>query len=272
MYSTMKSIIDDAHKNGYAVPAINCINMEMVRGAISAASEEHAAVIVNMGCGQMLNHAHPSEMVPMIKELAQSVSVPVSLNLDHGAKYDDVIRCIGYGFSNIMIDASDQDFEENIKRTELVCVLAHAQNISVEGELGHVGVASNDDHEKLDLYTKPKQAKEFVDRTGVDALAIAIGTAHGNYPHHLIPKLDFDRLEEIRNLLDTPLVLHGGSGCGDENLRKAAHSGINKINICTDAFQTCKDAFLSTVKDQPDLDYMHICMEMEKKMKAFTIH
>ena len=220
----------------------------------------------------MGNHAHSEEMVPMIKELAARATVPVALNLDHGGRLEDIARCLNLGFSSVMIDASSFDFEENIRRTAIVSAMAHALNVCVEGELGHVGQANARDDEDADLYTNPKQAREFVERTGVDALAVAIGTAHGNYLHHKVPRLDFDRLRELKSLLNMPLVLHGGSGSGDENLRKAVSCGINKVNICTDAFQICKTAFLQTQAQQPDMDYMHLCMAVEQQMKAFTRH
>lgn len=272
MYVSMKAILDHANREGFAVPAINCINMEMVRGAIAAAEEERAAIIINMGVGQMRNHAHPEEMVPMIVGLAKRATVPVALNLDHGAKLEDITRCINLGFSSVMIDASNLPFEQNVRHTAVVCALAHPQNICVEGELGHVGFASAGDDEDVDMYTRPEQAKEFVERTGVDALAVAIGTAHGTYLHHKTPKLDFDRLKELKAELKMPLVLHGGSGCGDENFRMAVACGINKVNICTDAFQNCKDAFLQAQDGDPSMDYMHICMQVEQQMKVFTQH
>lgn len=272
MYVSMKPILQHAHQHNYAVPAINCINMEMARGAITAAEELRAAIIINLGVGQMGNHAHSEEMVPMIKEMATRVTVPVALNLDHGNRLEDIVRCLNLGFSSVMIDASSFDFEENVQRTALVSAMAHAMNVCVEGELGHVGQANARDDEDADLYTNPKQAREFVRRTQVDALAVAIGTAHGNYLHHKVPRLDFDRLGELKALLNMPLVLHGGSGSGDENLRKAVANGINKVNICTDAFQICKLAFMEAQEQQPEMDYMHLCMAVESRMKEFTRH
>lgn len=270
MYVSMKDILEYANKERFAVPAINCINMEMARGSITAAEEERASIIINIGVGQMKNHGHPEEMVPMIINLAKRATVPVALNLDHGSKLEDITRCINLGFSSVMVDASELPFEENVRHTAIVCRLAHPLGICVEGELGHVGQASAQDDEDEDLYTKTSQAKEFVDRTGVDALAVSIGSAHGNYPHHKVPRLDFERLHELKDMLQMPLVLHGGSGAGDENLRKAVENEINKVNICTDAFQICKDAFLKAYEQDPKMDYMHICMEVERQMKEFA--
>lgn len=270
MYVSMKDILDDAHKNYYAVMAINCINMEMARAAISAAEEEHSPIIINMGQGQMNNHAHRELMVPLIKTLANKANVPVALNLDHGQEFEVEVDCIRYGFSSVMIDASSYDFEENIKRTSTIVKLAHPHNICVEGELGHVGQAANGDNHHEDLYTDPDIAIEFVHRTGIDALAVAIGTAHGKYPKDFVPKLDFDRLKLLKEKLNMPLVLHGGSGSGEENIRKAVANGINKINVCTDAFAVGKQAMLDKLEEAPNTDYMNLCMVAEKAMKEFV--
>lgn len=270
MYVSMKDILEYANQKRFAVPAINCINMEMARGSVSAAEEERASIIINIGVGQMRNHGHPEEMVPMIVNMAKRATVPVALNLDHGSRLEDITRCINLGFSSVMVDASELPFEENIRHTAAVCRLAHPLGICVEGELGHVGQAAEQDDEDADLYTKTAQAKEFVERTGVDALAVSIGSAHGNYPHHKVPKLDFERLRELKDILQMPLVLHGGSGAGEENLQKAVENGINKVNICTDAFQVCKDAFLKANEQDAQMDYMHICMAVEREMKEFA--
>lgn len=270
MYVSMKSMLDYANQEGFAIPAINCINMEMARGAVSAAEEEQAAIIINMGCGQMRNHAHPEEMIPLIKGLAQRANVPVALNLDHGARLQDITKYINAGFSSIMIDASDLPYQENIAATRAVCQLAHPLGICVEGELGHVGQTTAADDENTDLYTDPALAADFVAKTQVDALAVAIGTAHGHYPHHKIPRLDFQRLALLKKQLHMPLVLHGGSGSGEENLKAAVRFGINKVNICTDAFQVCKASFLSASQQNTGLDYMNLCMQVERDMKEFA--
>lgn len=269
MYVSMKDILQDAHKNYYAVMAINCINMEMARAAITAAEEEHSPIIINIGQGQMKNHAHRELMVPLIKTLANKVSVPVALNLDHGQEFEVEVSCIRDGFSSVMIDASSYEYDENVKRTSTIVKLAHPHNICVEGELGHVGQAANGDNDHVDLYTDPDQAEEFVKSTGVDALAVAIGTAHGKYPKGFVPKLDFERLAELKKRLNMPLVLHGGSGSGSENIRKAVENGINKINVCTDAFAVGKKAMLDKLEENPNTDYMNLCMEAEKTMKEF---
>lgn len=270
MLVSMKAILDDANENYYGVMAMNSINIEMARAGILAAEEEHSPIIVQFGPGQMKNHAHMEEMLPVIEELAARVHVPVALNLDHGSDFYVIADCINAGFTNVMFDGSSLPYEENVKRTAIICSLAHGMGCSVEGELGHVGQAADADDDNLDLYTNPDQALDFVTRTGVDALAVAIGTAHGAYPKGKIPKLDFDRLRQLKETLNMPLVLHGGSGSGEENLRKAVAGGINKINVCTDAFEAGKQAMQDALEQDPKIDYMHLCMAAEAGIKQFV--
>ncbi|MBE6108328.1 MAG: class II fructose-bisphosphate aldolase, partial [Erysipelotrichaceae bacterium] len=270
MYVSMTDILQDAHKNNYAVMAVNSINMEMARAVISAAEEERSPIIVNIGMGQMKKHAHANVMVPMIKKLAEEAKVPVALNHDHGQDLDFIIGCIQDGFSSVMIDASSFPFEENVRRTSTIVKLAHPHNICVEAELGHVGQAADGDNSKADLYTDPEQAKKFVELTGVDALAVAVGTAHGSYPKGYVPKLDFERLTLLKKTLDMPLVLHGGSGSGEENIRKAVACGINKINVCTDAFNVAQKAMVDRMAENPKADYLDLCMTAEAAMKEFV--
>ena len=238
MYANMKYILDAANRDNYAVMAINCINMEMARAAIEAAEEEHSPIIVQFGVGQM-------------------------------AKMEET-DAIRWGFSNVMIDASSLPYEENVRRSRMVADMAHANGISVEAELGHVGQAADGDGRTADMYTNVEQAVDFVKRTGVDALAVAIGTAHGKYPEGFVPKLDFERLAELKAALKMPLVLHGGSGSGEENIRKAVAGGINKINVCTDAFHAAEKAMKAKWEAEPNTDYLGICMVAEKAVKEFV--
>ncbi|MFQ8582508.1 MAG: class II fructose-bisphosphate aldolase [Holdemania massiliensis] len=229
MLVSMKDILQHAHQHNYAVMAVNSINMEMARAVISAAEEEHSPIIVQMGPGQIGKHAHLTEIVPLVKELAERASIPVALNLDHGGKLEDMVTAIHNGFTSLMIDASSYPYEENVKRTSVVCALAHPHGICVEAELGHVGQAADGDNSKVDLYTNVEEAKQFVKDTGCDALAVAIGTAHGDYPKGYVPVLNFERLAELKKGIDMPCRFsHGGSGSGEENIRKAVAGGINK--------------------------------------------
>lgn len=269
MFQSMKSMLLDADIRKFAVMAINCVNMEQARAIITAAEEESSPVIINVSPRQMKAHATPEILAPMVKKMAEEVSVPVALNLDHGQEYEDVVRVIKAGFSSVMIDASACEYEENIRRTRLIASIAHENGLSVEGELGHVGSALQGDSQKLDLYTNPEQAKDFVERTNIDCLAVAIGTAHGNYPQNMIPKLDFDRLKELKDILQMPLVLHGGSGAGEENIRKAVELGINKINVCTDLFKHGRKAMVQAAIENPNIDYMDFQIAGQNAMKDF---
>lgn len=270
MYVNMKYILDNANRDGYAVMAVNSVNMEMARAVIEAAEELHSPIIINLGVGQMAKLAHQPQMVPMIKDMAEKASVPVCLNLDHGPSFEAEVDAIHWGFSNVMIDASSLPYEENVRRTRMVCDMAHAKGISVEGELGHVGQAADGDHNCTDMYTNVAQARDYVERTGVDALAVAIGTAHGNYPKGYVPVLDFNRLRELKEELKMPLVLHGGSGSGEENIRKAVAGGINKINVCTDAFHAAEDAMKAKWEEAPNTNYLEIMMVAEAAIKNFV--
>ena len=270
MYVNMKYILDNASRDGYAVMAVNSVNMEMARAVIEAAEEEHSPIIVQFGVGQMKKLAHPDQMVPMIKAMAEKATVPVCLNLDHGPSFEAEVDAIQRGFSNVMIDASSLPYEENVRRTRQIVDLAHAKGISVEAELGHVGQAADGDGKTSDMYTNVEQAVAFVKETGVDALAVAIGTAHGKYPAGYVPVLDFNRLKELKAALKMPLVLHGGSGSGEENIRKAVEGGINKINVCTDAFHAAEVAMKAAWAENPNLNYMEICAGAEAAVKQFV--
>lgn len=270
MYVNMKYILDAANRDGYAVMAVNSVNMEMARAVIEAAEEEHSPIIVQFGVGQMKKLAHPDQMVPMIIQMAEKATVPVCLNLDHGPSFEAEVDAIQRGFSNVMIDASSLPYEENVRRTRQVVDLAHGKGISVEAELGHVGQAADGDGKTSDMYTNVEQAVQFVKETGVDALAVAIGTAHGKYPAGYVPVLDFNRLAELKAALKMPLVLHGGSGSGEENIRKAVVGGINKINVCTDAFHAAEEAMKAAWQENPSLNYMEICAVAEAAVKKFV--
>ena len=270
MLVNMKYLLDNANRDGYAVMAVNSVNMEMARAVIEAASEEHSPIIVQMGKGQMAKLAHPDDILPMIIAMAERADVPICLNLDHGPDFETEVDAIHRGFTNVMIDASSLPYEENVRRTRMIVDLAHAKGISVEAELGHVGQAADGDGKTSDMYTNVEQAKDFVARTGIDALAVAIGTAHGKYPAGYVPKLDFDRLAELKAALKMPLVLHGGSGSGEENIRKAVAGGINKINVCTDAFHAAEVAMKEKWEKEPGTDYLNIMMTAEAAIKKFV--
>lgn len=269
MYVSMKEMLWHAHENNYAVMAINCVNMEQAKAIIESAAEENSPVIIDISPRQMKAHGTPEILAPMIKNMAERVPVPVAFNLDHGANYEDIARAIKCGFSSVMIDSSSYEFEENVRRTRIVAALAHAKSLSCEAELGHVGLANQKDGTKPDLYTNVAQAEEFVERTHCDCLAVAIGTAHGSYPDGFVPKLDFERLHSLKETLKMPLVLHGGSGAGDENIKKVVAYGINKINVCTDLFKYARQSMADAIADNPNIDYMDVNIVAVEAMKKF---
>ena len=272
MYTDIKTILDDAVKHKYAVLACSAINLETARGMISAADAEQSPLIILMGQNQMTKHATPEIMVLMIKTLAEQTNVPVALLLDHGRDWDKITKAYRNGFSSIMIDASAYDMEENIARTNKVVELCHAQGVAVEGELGHVGVAANLDNLDTSVYTKPEDAVHFVNETHVDSLAIACGTAHGAYPKGFVPTLSFDVIRNIRAAVDVPLALHGTSGAGEENIRKAVEAGINKVNIATEIFAYIRDHTKQMLEENPDYDFLQLQIDIEEKAKEITRH
>lgn len=272
MYTDIKTILDDASQNHYAVIAASAVNLELARGLIGAADAEQAPLIILMGQAQMTRHARAELMVPMIKTLAEETNVPVALILDHGRDWDKITHAFRHGFSSIMIDASAYDMEENIRRTKKVVELCHIQGVAVEGELGHVGQAATMDGLDESLYTKPEEVIEFLEATHVDSLAIACGTAHGKYPDGYVPKLNFDIIREVKKVTRTPIALHGTSGAGDENIRKAVEAGINKINICTDIFNYCRDFTGKALAENPNYDYLQLLIDVEEKAKEITRH
>lgn len=267
MFVSMKEMLQHASVNHYAVPAPNCPGYNMVKAAVMAAESQKSAVILDVSPRQMRMNATPEVWVPMVRAIAEPLNVPVALNLDHGGEFEDICRCIKAGFTSVMCDASSLPFEENVRRVQQVVAFAHSHGASVEAELGHVGQAAEGDGRSDDMYTKVEMAVEFVERTGCDALAVAIGTAHGKYPADYVPKLDFGRLAEIKAALGEkyPLVLHGGSGAGDENFQKAVANGINKINLWTDysaAYVGAVREFLDT-HERPD--YIFVATDAEEK-------
>ena len=269
MYVSMKEMLKHASENKYAVMACNCINYEQAKAICEAAAEEAAPVIIDIAPRQMKLHATPEVMAPMIKEIAEPLDVPVALNLDHGADYHDIVRCLKAGYSSVMVDASSYDFEENVRRTRLITSLAHEYGASVEAELGHVGQAAAGDGRSADMYTNVDMACEFVERTGCDALAVAIGTAHGKYPEGFVPQLDFDRLAELKEALKMPLVLHGGSGAGEENIHRVVELGINKINVCTDLFNYQRDQIRAELNENPDVEYLYMQIHSQEEGKRY---
>lgn len=229
MLVTMNELLKRAKQEGYAVPACNIDNEHNLRAAIEAAEETDTGIILNT-----TPVANPDLVTfgQLAVELARRSRVNIALNLDHGKSFADCLLGIRAGYTSIMIDRSLLPFEKNVKQVKEMVRICHALGISVEAELGHVGVGEQYHTDGHQAFTRVEEAVEYVKQTGVDALAVAIGTAHGVYKG--TPKINFDLLHELKEALDIPLVLHGGSGTGDENLARCAREGINKVNLSND--------------------------------------
>jgi len=267
MLVTGKEILDKAHKEGYAVGAFNINNMEILQAIIAAAEEERSPVIIQTSEGA-IKYAGIDYLSTMVHLAAKKATVPVALHLDHGTTYETIISCIANGYTSVMIDGSHHPLEENIAVTNEIVKVAHAAGISVEAELGRLGGVEDNIRvdEKDARYTNPDEAVKFVQETGVDSLAIAIGTAHGKYKGK--PELDFERLATIKKLLNMPIVLHGASGVSDEDIKKAVSLGINKINIDTDIRVAFTEGVKSVILNKPEeYDPRKICGPAKEEMK-----
>lgn len=279
MLVNMSEVLRPAKKNKYAVGLFNAVNLELARGIIAAAEATQSPVI--MGTAEVLLPYGPLDEVSYyLIPMAKKANVPVVVHLDHGLKYDTCIKALELGFSSIMYDCSTDSYEDNVRKVKEMADIAHSYGATIEGELGHVGdnegSAEGSDHlaDPSKFFTDPRLAKDFVEKTGVDALAIAVGNAHGAYK--LPPKLDFDRIRTIANTVDVPLVLHGGSGLTDNDFRTAIKEGISKVNIFTDINIAAVEAefkkFTSMEKGVIDLipaAVEAVKQETMKKMKLF---
>lgn len=260
MLVSMKEILLDAKKNNYGVTAPNILDYKTVDVAIETAEKMKSPVILDAVFD------HKMDMKRFIRyaaEKATEATVPVAINLDHGGDYEDIIKALAMDFTSVMVDRSFKPFEENVKEVSEIVKVAHALGKSVEAELGHVGtnvdsgsdatghgtIVATDEERKKTL-TRVDEAIEFVKLTGVDCLAVAIGTVHGLYPKGFEPKIEFDLLHELNEKLDVPLVVHGGSGSGDENLAKMCREGINKVNICNDLLKKGRENIANNIKPE----------------------
>lgn len=232
-----------AQDGGYAVGAFNFSNLEIMQAIFRAAEAERAPVILQVSQGA-IRYAGLEYLVAMAQVVARKASVPVALHLDHGTDLNLVYECINAGFSSVMFDGSKLPLAENIALTRQVVAASRRANVSVEAELGRIGGTEDDVSvtEQEAFFTDPGEARYFVEQTGVDSLAVAIGTAHGHYRGE--PKLDFERLTRISTLIPVPVVLHGSSGVPEGAIREAIRRGVRKVNIDTDI----REAFIGTVR------------------------
>ncbi len=272
MLVNLNDVLKKAQKEHYAVGLFNTTDTDMLEAVIGAAEELRSPVIIGTA-EVLLPYGELSLIAPAIVNAAKNATVPVVVHYDHGLTFNRCMEALQRGFSSVMFDGSAKDYETNIAETAEIVKIAHSLGASVEGEIGHVGEASANDGMVSDLYTKPQEAVDYLSATGVDALAVAIGTAHGAYKSK--PKLDIQRLKEIRAAVNTPLVLHGGSGLSDDDFRNCIAAGIAKVNIFTDLClagsgamkQACEQGigYLDCRNKKVDA----IREEVKKKMKLF---
>ena len=294
---TSKYLLKKAQKGKYAVGAFNFVNMEMFQGIVNAAVSQKSPALLQTTEGA-INYAG----VSTLRNIARSVDelkIPFALHLDHGKHIDTIKSCLKVGYTSVMMDASDKSFNDNIKLTKKAAILAHKHGASIEGEIGVLAGVEDDVSAEKSIYTDPEQAKEFVLKTGVDALAIAIGTSHGAYKFKTEAKLEINILKEIRKKVNIPLVLHGASGVPrdivklaekygeklnhskgvpDSEIKKAVREGICKINIDTDLRLSAVAAIRETFSKHPENFDMRKIMgpareliqkTVEQKMKLF---
>ena len=267
---TSKELLLDAQKNHYAIGAFNVENMEMVQAVIAAAEELSSPVIIQNTPGT-LKYADPELYYANVAAAAKAARVPVVMHLDHGSSFDLAMRCFRAGYTSVMIDGSHDPFEQNIAVTKSVVDACHAAGVPVEAELGKVGGKEDDlDGGEGNGYTVPAEAAEFVEKTGVDSLAVAIGTAHGVYKG--IPKLDLERISQICQVVSVPLVLHGTSGVPDDTVRECIQRGMCKVNYATDL----RIAFSNGVKEyltaNPDVyDPKKYCAKGRELVKQYVM-
>jgi ketose-bisphosphate aldolase len=264
---TNKELLDRAKAGHYAVAAFNTNNLEYIQAIIRAASELRAPVIVEAAKSE-IDYMDGHVFVAMVTTMGAKLSIPIGIHLDHGPCYEEAVRCLNYGFKSVMYDGSSLPLEENIANTKMIVAAAHACGVSVEGEVGVIGQAADGPEGKMnDMIgiANPDECEKFVKETGVDCFAAAIGNAHGLYKRK--PELRFDILEEIERRTGIPLVLHGGTGIPQEDLRKAIAMGVSKINFSTVMRKGCIETLTSTLNANPgELDLMKLLTPAREKM------
>ena len=272
MLVNLNDVLKKAQEGGYAVGLFNTTDTDMLEGVIAAAEELNSPVVI--GTAEILLPYGELQLIgPALIAAAKRAKVPVVVHYDHGLTFDRCMEALKLGFSSVMFDGSTKDYETNLAETREIVKIAHSFGATVEGEIGHVGNADVGDEDLTDMYTTPEEAVEYIKATGVDALAVAIGSAHGVYKKK--PMLNIERLKEIRKATDTPLVLHGGSGLSDDDFRNTIREGIDKVNIFTDlclagdrATADGREKGLGYLETR-NLKVQYIKEEVMKKMRLF---
>lgn len=272
MLYTMKDLLKVAKENQFAVPAFNICSYDMMKAIMEEVEAQNAPVILEIHPDEIayLN----DEFVAAAKDYAHNSKVPVVIHMDHGGSVKDVMRAIRNGYTSVMIDASTQTFEDNMSLTKEVVKLAHDVNVSVEAELGTIGNNGSAEGGSANIiYTDPNQAEEFVKETGIDTLAVAIGTAHGLYPKDMTPKLNIELLKELNERIDIPFVLHGGSGNPDSEVSEAVKYGVAKVNLSSDLKSVFFDALREVLTKNPEMyEPGDVFPEANDKVKEVVKH
>jgi len=261
---TLNEVLRKAKNGKYAVGGFNVFNLETLSAVVEVAEELKAPLVLGIP-ERLFKFVDVDILGAAMVRAAQKSSVPIALHLDHGYTYEGIIKGIRLGFTSVMYDGSSYDFKENLKRTKDVTRIAHALGISVEGELGYIGCCTCTDQISDENLVTAEMAADFVDKTGVDALAVAVGNNHGFYRGN--PKLNFTRLSELNNAVSVPLVLHGGAKFERDDYRKVIQSGITKINIATDMSLVAAERLKADLALNPNANYIHLMSEVKKGVK-----
>jgi tagatose bisphosphate family class II aldolase len=260
--------LDKAREKGIAIAAFNVHNLETIQAVVEGAAEEKSPVIIQTTPGT-LKHAGIPYVAACVKEAGRLYDIPIALHVDHCPSYQTIVQCIQHGYTSVMIDGSMLPYDENVALVKKVVETAHYAGVAVEGELGRIGGTEDDMvvEDENAFFTVPSEAKTFVEDTGIDFLAVAIGTAHGIYKGE--PKLQFERLSEIRKTVDVPLVLHGASGVPEASIKEAIRRGITKINIATELkipmAEAIKRSFADNPRENDPRNYMGAAKKAVKK-------
>lgn len=269
MLVNLNDVLKRAQAEKYAVGLFNTTDTDMLQAAIGAAEELNSPIIIGTA-EVLLPYGELKLIAPSVLAAAKAAKVPVVVHFDHGLSFERCIEALKLGFSSIMFDGSALPYAQNLEATREMVKIAHAFGATVEGEIGHVGEAVNNDNMQTDSYTTPEEALEFYNHTGVDALAVAIGSAHGVYKSK--PKLNIERLKQISNVVPVPLVLHGGSGLSDDDFTSCIENGMAKVNVFTDlclageqAYKHSNDGYLETRNKKVE----QITQAVKKKILVF---
>lgn len=267
MLVNTKEMLNSANASNYAIPSPDFINQNMIKAYIDVAQQLNVPALISISEG-LSQFMCLEDAFAIAKYYAEKATIPVAIHLDHGKHVEFVKKAVDIGFTSVMIDASADSFEENVRKTKEVVEYAHKYNVTVEAEIGHVGSGINYEDESGDttVFTEVNDLVEFVKQTNVDSVAVSVGTAHGIYLG--TPKINFERLKELKNAVSIPLVLHGGSSTGDDNLKKCAEIGISKINIFTDICRAGAKAINENVTD----DYKKQMQLADEAMKTVLKH